>query len=493
MATVYLGRAVGAGGFERLVAIKVMHPHLAADPEFVKSFLDEARLAARIQHPNVVATLDVDAADGGAFLVMDYVNGQTLHAIQKRLRATQARMPLRVVLRIMIDALSGLHAAHELTSDDGKPLQLVHRDVSPQNIIVGYDGISRIVDFGVARAESRLGETTGTGQLKGKYGYMSIEQLRARSVDRRSDIYSAAVVMWELLAGERLFTGDNEGAVALAAAAGAARSPRDINADVPQPLDDVVMRALHRTPNGRYPDAASFAEAIEDAAHACDIRPARHRHVEEFLEEGADGAPTEVLPKSWMALSRGLRRPPRGDDPKPPAHAAEPPLVAADDSAQRQDVAPLPPTPLDLHALPPSHSTTSAGALVPTTEPLSPRSRRAVAFAAFGAAGFLATIMAAVLLRPAHVADEAEPKSSSSSEVTPKIPEVAAPVFEPDRHAPSSSAVSGPSATMTPQLPAGTGSPQSTAAPKATQSSSAPTNKSTTTAPKPSGSAVEPP
>jgi serine/threonine-protein kinase len=516
MATVYLGRAVGPGGFERFVAIKVMHPHLAADPEFVKSFLDEARLAARIQHPNVVATLDVDATDGGAFLVMDYVDGQTLHAIQKRLRTTRARMPLRVVLRIMIDALSGLHAAHELTSDDGKPLQLVHRDVSPQNIILGYDGITRIVDFGVARAESRLGESTDTGQLKGKYGYMSIEQLRAESVDRRSDIYSAAVVMWELLAGERLFTGDNEGAVALAAAAGAVQSPRDINADVPEPLDDVVMRALHRTPDRRYPDAAAFAEAIEDAAHACDIRPARHRHVEEFLDEIADTALTEVRPKALMALSRRLRKPPHGDDPKdgangdadgvvsvspgsapgagpwpdaaPPAHAAMPPLVATDDLAQRQHVRPLRPTPVELHALTPSSPTTTAGALVPTTEPLSPRSRRAVAFAAFGAAGVLVAIMAMVLLRPAFVPDEqAAPESSSSLEV----------LSEPERHAPSSAGVSSPSATLTPQPPAGSESPQPTAASKATQSSSAPANKTTATAtataPKTSASAVQPP
>jgi serine/threonine-protein kinase len=307
MATVYLGRALGPGGFERFVAIKVMHPHLAADPDFVTAFLDEARLAARVRHPNVVSTLDVDAAEDGLFLVMDYVDGETLYAIHKRLKVTKARMPLPLVLRIMIDALAGLHAAHELTSGDGKPLQLVHRDVSPQNIIVGYDGITRIGDFGVARAESRLSAATHTGQVKGKYGYMSIEQLRAKTVDRRSDVYSAGVVMWELLAGERLFKGENEAAIALAAAAGVVQSPQDVDPDVPQALDEVVMRALSRAPEGRYESAAAFSEALEDAAEACAIRPARPREISEFLEHMAEDAPTEVRPNALLELSRRLR------------------------------------------------------------------------------------------------------------------------------------------------------------------------------------------
>src|SRR5215208_7214539 len=136
MATVYLGRALGAGGFERLVAIKVMHPHIATNPEFVSMFLDEARLAARIRHPNVVSTLDVDADENGVFLVMDYVEGESLHSVLKRMRAIRRVIPPAVALSILSDVLAGLHAAHELISADGAPLHLVHRDVSPQNILI---------------------------------------------------------------------------------------------------------------------------------------------------------------------------------------------------------------------------------------------------------------------------------------------------------------------------------------------------------------------
>src|SRR5262245_48253371 len=165
MATIYLGRALGAGGFERLVAIKVMHPHIADDPDFVAMFLDEARLAARVRHPNVVATIDVqqlEHADGGQgtgtqlFIVMEYIEGPSLQLLQKEARKDSKLMPLGVMLRIFLDALAGLHAAHELVDSDGTSLNFVHRDVSPQNLIVGTDGVTRITDFGVARAESRL-------------------------------------------------------------------------------------------------------------------------------------------------------------------------------------------------------------------------------------------------------------------------------------------------------------------------------------------------
>jgi serine/threonine protein kinase len=166
MATVYLGRAVGAGGFERRVAIKVMHAHVAEDPEFKAMFLDEARLAARIHHPNVVSTLDVQEDAEGMFLVMEFVEGASLRDIIRALKKKKQRMPVGNAVRIIVDALSGLHAAHELRGKDGNLLQLVHRDVSPHNILVGADGITRITDFGVARAESRLSSTRG-GHLIG--------------------------------------------------------------------------------------------------------------------------------------------------------------------------------------------------------------------------------------------------------------------------------------------------------------------------------------
>jgi serine/threonine-protein kinase len=162
MATVYLGRAIGSSGFERRVAIKVMHPHVSTDPEFITMFLDEARLAARIHHPNVVSTLDFQRLEEATFLVMEFIDGASLRDILRALRRRRQRMPIGTAVRIMIDALSGLHAAHELRGDDGEALQVVHRDVSPHNILVGADGITRITDFGVARAAARLTSTRGS-------------------------------------------------------------------------------------------------------------------------------------------------------------------------------------------------------------------------------------------------------------------------------------------------------------------------------------------
>jgi len=176
MATVHLARALGAGGFERLVAIKVLHPHIQSEPDFVAMFLDEARLAAQVRHPNVVPTIDVSTDP--LFLVMEYVEGPSLHAVQRDLRRQNKVVPLEVALRITLDLLAGLHAAHELTDSSGTLLNFVHRDVSPHNILLGVDGVTRITDFGVARAESRLSSTRG-GQVKGKLAYMAPEQVRA--------------------------------------------------------------------------------------------------------------------------------------------------------------------------------------------------------------------------------------------------------------------------------------------------------------------------
>ncbi|NUQ76271.1 MAG: serine/threonine protein kinase [Polyangiaceae bacterium] len=284
MATVHLARAHGAGGFQRFVALKVMHPHIESEPEFVQMFLDEARLAARIHHPNVVGTSDVQQDESGLFLVMDYVDGPALQVVLRALWQKGERMPLDVVLRIFLDALAGLHAAHELTDANGDSLHLVHRDVSPQNILVGSDGVARLTDFGVARARSRL-VTTECGQLKGKLTYMAPEQVRSELLDRRADIYAAGVVLWEMLASERLMRGDNDGAIVERILAGISRSPRDVVPSVPEPLAAVCMRALCFEKEGRFPTAAAFAEAVEAAAHEAGIVVATPRAVSALLKE----------------------------------------------------------------------------------------------------------------------------------------------------------------------------------------------------------------
>ncbi|HEY2366157.1 MAG TPA: serine/threonine-protein kinase, partial [Polyangiaceae bacterium] len=194
MATVHFGRLLGPVGFSRTVAIKRLHPQFAKDPEFVSMFLDEARLAARIRHPNVVPTLDVVATQGELFLVMDYVQGESLSRLIRATRERQQRIPVRYVASIITGALHGLHAAHEAKNERGEPLRIVHRDISPQNVLVGSDGVARVLDFGVAKAAGRF-HTTREGNVKGKLPYMSPEQLRGQLVDRQTDVYAAAVCL----------------------------------------------------------------------------------------------------------------------------------------------------------------------------------------------------------------------------------------------------------------------------------------------------------
>jgi serine/threonine-protein kinase len=265
MATVYLGRSVGVKGFARLVAIKKLHPHLEREEDFVSAFLDEARLAARIRHPNVVPTLDVDDRDG-LYIVMEYVEGDRLLGLLRHAVKSNEPIPAPISLKIATETLAGLHAAHELTDDDGSALNLVHRDVSPQNVLIGIDGVTKITDFGIAKAESRL-VTTRDGQLKGKIAYMAPEQARGGGIDRRVDVFAMGILLWEMLTSRRLFKGDNDVEVLSAVLSNPIPSMRTIVPSVPEELDAVVMRALERDPNARYETATDFADAIENVAH----------------------------------------------------------------------------------------------------------------------------------------------------------------------------------------------------------------------------------
>jgi eukaryotic-like serine/threonine-protein kinase len=263
MATVYLARTLGVGGFQRLVAIKKMHPHIAAEEDFVSMFMDEARLTASIRHPNVVATIDIDQGNDGLFIVMEYIEGASLQRIHADTRKRNEYLPLGFVLRSVIDTLQGLHAAHELTSPEGAPLGIVHRDVSPHNVLVGVDGISRITDFGVARAEERI-TSTRDGMIKGKLSYMAPEQVKGASVDRRADVYAVGVMLWELLTGKRLFPAEEPIVMMQKVLDGVKVRPSE-HAPVPPEIDAVCMKALAPV-EGRYASAQDFADALEEAA-----------------------------------------------------------------------------------------------------------------------------------------------------------------------------------------------------------------------------------
>jgi eukaryotic-like serine/threonine-protein kinase len=257
MGTVHLGRRVGTGGFSRIVALKRLHPSRAAERDVVLMLLDEARLAARVQHPNVVSTLDVVANDDGVVLVFDYVLGETLARILRTCAERRVRFPVSVAAAIAIGTLHGLHAAHEARDAGGRRLDLIHRDVSPQNVMVGADGIPRVLDFGVAKAKGRL-RTTVNGVVRGKAGYIAPEQLANRT-SPRSDVYAAAVICWEMLTGRRLFP-DLSGR-----ADGEVKRPSEVREGISTALDDAVMRGLAADPDRRYPTAEAMALALAAA------------------------------------------------------------------------------------------------------------------------------------------------------------------------------------------------------------------------------------
>jgi len=261
MGTVHVGRRLGAGGFQRLVAIKRMHPSFSQDPESVAAFRDEARIASLVQHANVVAIHDIHQVGDEHLLVMDYIDGASLATLLGALRAAQKRLARKVALRIVIDALRGLHAAHELCDHDGRPLELVHRDATPHNILIGTDGCVRLTDFGIARAAART-VNTEPGFAKGKYTYMAPEHAFAEPLDRRADVFTMGVVAWESLTGLRLFANRTIREVARGAALGEIPAPSEAGASTPSDLDRIVLRALAPWRENRYDSAADFADAL---------------------------------------------------------------------------------------------------------------------------------------------------------------------------------------------------------------------------------------
>jgi serine/threonine-protein kinase len=307
MATVFLGRILGVGGFQRFVAIKRLHPHLASEQEFVEMFLDEARLAASIHHPNVVPILEVGTSDRGYYLVMEYIEGDTLARLLARAATSRQRIPIPIANRIVLDTLAGLHAAHELKDDNDRPLNLVHRDVSPQNILVGINGTARITDFGVARAATRL-SSTRSGQLKGKLAYMAPEQARGGMIDRRADVFAVGTVLWEVLADKRLFKGEGEADTLNRVLFEPIPRLREIAPEVHPALETVTMKSLERDPQRRFASSLVFAEELEKAARAIHAL-ASVREVAEYVQKviGQEIAQQREVVRAWLAQSEPSR------------------------------------------------------------------------------------------------------------------------------------------------------------------------------------------
>ncbi len=315
MATVHLARLLGPVGFARTVAIKRLHPHLAKDPDFVAMFLEEARLAARVRHPNVVATLDVVSDDGELFLVMEYVAGESLSRLVRKARERGERVPPRYAVGIVSGALEGLHSAHDAKSEKGQPLGLVHRDVSPQNVHVGTDGVPRLLDFGIAKATNRVQETR-TDQIKGKVAYMSPEQLAKGAIDRRADVYSASVVLWETLTGQRLFKADDVPSLVYAIINEELQPPSAVVPDLPPGLDAIVMKGLEREAENRWSSAREMAAALEKV-----LAPAPAREIGAWVHSVAGDAldwRQELVHRIESETSSSIPPPMRLDSPASP-------------------------------------------------------------------------------------------------------------------------------------------------------------------------------
>ena len=266
MAEVYAARVLGEAGFQKLVAVKRMLPTLADDEEFVTMFLDEARVAANISSPHCVQTLDLGRdAEGALYIVMELVVGVTLGRIMKEATKVRRVIPLGIAIELVAQAAQGLDAAHEATTPIGEPLHIVHRDVSPQNVLVGVDGRARLTDFGVARAVLRATKTDA-GRIKGKFAYCAPEQLRSEQIDRRADIFALGVVAWEMIAGQRLFVAEHPLATMERVTNMPILPPHQVRSNVPEAVSDVVLAALARPVDERPATAAQFANDLRDAA-----------------------------------------------------------------------------------------------------------------------------------------------------------------------------------------------------------------------------------
>jgi serine/threonine-protein kinase len=441
MATVHYGRLLGPVGFSRTVAIKRLHAQFAKDPEFVAMFLDEARLAARIRHPHVVPTLDVVATGGEVFLVMEYVQGESLTRLWRAHRDRRMRIPPPIASAIAGGVLQGLHAAHEAKNERSEPLGIVHRDVSPQNILVGVDGQARVLDFGVAKAAGRT-QSTRDGSIKGKIAYMAPEQLRGESVTRRTDVFAASTVIWEMLAGQRLFKAENEGAVVLKVISGGVRPPSEVAGDPSiAAFDDVVLRGLSARPEDRFETAREMMLALERCGPA-----ATTARVGEWVESIAH----DVL----AARARTVTEIETSEPSRPP-------------SGEIKAISVLPPVHAPAEIDPPSGSQNTRGSLVAsaTPPPVHAWRRRSVAVALVVASvAVLGSAAAIVAFRsPSHAAvamplaptyASLPPAPAAPLPSTPPAPSATAPPAASSAPAPVASAAKAAPPPPTSRAPA---------------------------------------
>ncbi|MCA9649786.1 MAG: protein kinase [Myxococcales bacterium] len=322
MAAVFLGRATRLRGFEKLAAVKVIHPHLAAEPEFVEMFLDEARIAARLHHPHVVEIHDLGDDDGVYYMVMEYVEGETLASMLRQLRKSGEHLPLSAVLQVVADACEGLAAAHELTHPDGRPMHLVHRDVSPHNLLVSMDGRVKVVDFGIAKATGRR-SSTRTGQLRGKLAYMSPEQAGGGTIDHRTDLFALGAVLWELLTNERLFMAETESETIARVTACEVPDIESRRDDLPGGVVELVSRALARDPEQRFESAQEMLRETRAQLRALEGEAEPRDDLAAVMERLFSARIGYIRAAVRRASESGTRASPAANDPVNPFDATK--------------------------------------------------------------------------------------------------------------------------------------------------------------------------
>jgi tRNA A-37 threonylcarbamoyl transferase component Bud32 len=339
MAEVYLARQAGAAGFEKLVCLKRILPHLARDKQFVEMFLNEARLAARLDHPNIVSIFDLGEANGNYFIAMEFIDGPSLRAAAKRAQERGERLPIPEIVKIISMAAGGLHHAHDLTDAEGRPLGLVHRDISPDNILVHRNGAAKVVDFGIAKA-ANSSAFTRTGTLKGKVAYMPPEQLRGDPLDRRTDVFALGVVLYEMLAGKRPWPADSDVSLIGKIMTDDPAPLATLRPDAPAGLTPILDRALAKDREVRYPSCHDIQVELEALLVSLGqtITAAR---ISDFAKAYAEpiAAPDEVSGAAMQALEAemngtGAVRPLAGRrtpaQPREPRTVALPPPAAPD-------------------------------------------------------------------------------------------------------------------------------------------------------------------
>jgi serine/threonine-protein kinase len=392
MADVFVGRVRGAVGFSRLVAIKRPHAFVSDDPALRNSFVLEAQVASAIHHPHVVSVLDVELLGEDVALILDYVEGCALSELLGRARKAGEPLPIRVALRVILDAASGLHAAHVLCDPGGRPLGLVHRDVSPQNILVGLDGHARLTDFGIAKVTGDM-EHTAPNIFKGKLGYMAPEYLESKAFDARGDEYALAVVAWEALAGARLFRGGSDAETMRRILSETAPAPSRARPEL-APLDEIFAHALARDPRDRFDSVSAFANALEHRARQLQwVAP--HDEVARLV----DAAVGDRLRERRLTI-----------ESKVPSQSLP---VAGRQRASARDEVPTSP----LHGLSPESPPSHVATVSPATPPRPPALRselRRFLFAAF-ATSLLGAAIAVFVARGDHAGTASSPAASSAT------------------------------------------------------------------------------